>query len=119
MLFLTILKLNQWVTRQITVKYSRKLSGVLTCKLKKNMLVFSMKKINDKIVSGLQVMEFFFINEWHWSVKKSDALREVLCSEDQAVKKLHNRISGFYSLIFVEKSNLRKSIRLISYDVAL
>ena len=39
-------------------------------------------------MSGMEMMEFFFTNEWHWSVKNAEALREVLCLEDQSVMKI-------------------------------
>ena len=55
-----------------------------------------MKNINNKIMSGMEMMEFFFTNEWHWSVKNAEALREVLCLEDQSVMKILIHLVIFY-----------------------
>lgn len=49
------------------------------------MILFRMRNINQKIISGLEVMEFFFTNQWQWDIKNADALQTVLCPKDKEV----------------------------------
>ena len=49
------------------------------------MILFRMQNINQKIISGLEVMEFFFTNQWQWDIKNADALQTVLCPKDKEV----------------------------------
>merc|ERR1712142_1123283 len=44
---------------------------------------FSFRRVNDKIKSAMDVMEFFFVNQWQWRCENTTKLQEFLPEEDQ------------------------------------
>jgi len=45
-----------------------------------------MVRMNNRLMSGMQVMEFFFTNEWRWGIENAILLQQSLTADDQAVR---------------------------------
>jgi len=44
---------------------------------------FSFRRVNDKIKSSMDVMEFFFVNQWQWRCDNTKKMHQFLSEEDQ------------------------------------